>query len=276
MMIHYLLVTGITTVGLLLVAGLLHLIPKLGSAGRSLSDSLCRAPGLDILITWFTVLPLIAGPIAAGWIGFLAGLSGQIATLLIWTLIQEIVHPEARKAPRIISIINRKIGTFSNIVSLAATATVVPLFWVVRMAEIFIYPALVRFAGLPRYDQGEWVNVSRHKFEGLVGHDLIWCLYCDWMTGIWSLGTEILRNVESFWCPIRFHSEKKCANCQVDFPDIANGWVPASGNMADVVATIERHYPDDVKVHGWFGHPVRLTINGQPIPQPAAATVAAK
>ena len=37
----------------------------------------------------------------------------------------------------------------------------------------------------------------------VIGHALIWCLYCDWMTGVWSLGTEMLRNVESFWYPIR-------------------------------------------------------------------------
>ena len=35
------------------------------------------------------------------------------------------------------------------------------------------------------YKQAEWVNVSRTKFDGLVGHDLIWCLYCDWR---WSDG----------------------------------------------------------------------------------------
>ena len=50
--------------------------------------------------------------------------------------------------------------------------------------------------------------------------DLIWCLYCDWMTGVYAFGGEMLRNVESFWCPIRFYDGKKCENCKIDFPDI--------------------------------------------------------
>src|SRR5262249_57508799 len=112
------------------------------------------------------------------------------------------------------------------------------LFWVTRMAELFLYPPIASLTGLPKYNGAEWVNVSRQKFSGLVGHDLIWCLYCDWMTGIWSLGSEMLRNVESFWCPIRFYEGKKCENCKIDFPDIAVGWVPADGSMADIAATI--------------------------------------
>jgi hypothetical protein len=102
------------------------------------------------------------------------------------------------------------------------------------------------------------VNVSRQKFRGLVGHDLIWCLYCDWMTGVWSLGTEMLRNVESFWCPIRFASGKKCDNCKLDFPDVAGGWVPADSSVVEAAALVTEKFSGGQK--GWFGHPVRLTI----------------
>jgi hypothetical protein len=98
------------------------------------------------------------------------------------------------------------------------------------MAEVFVYPPIQWLTGFPSYRSGDWVNVSRHKFSGLVGHDLIWCLYCDWMTGIWSLGTEMLRNVESFWCPIRFSNTAKCDNCSVDFPDVKNEWVRRWGH----------------------------------------------
>jgi hypothetical protein len=141
------------------------------------------------------------------------------------------------------------------------TAIVTPLFALVRLAEVFIYPPLHWLVGLPDYNSGEWVNVSRQKFCGLVGHDLIWCLYCDWMTGIWSLGTEMLRNVESFWCPIRFYSDKKCANCAIDFPDVADGWVPADGTMAQVADTIDRMHGNGD--HSWFGKRVPLTVHGQ-------------
>ena len=106
------------------------------------------------------------------------------------------------------------------------------------------------------------MNVSRQKFSGLVGHDLIWCLYCDWMTGVWSLGSEMLRNVESFWCPIRFHSEKKCENCKIDFPDVDTTWIPASGTMQEVTELLDEKLTGGE--HSWHGHPARLTIEGRP------------
>ena len=180
------------SLALLAGAGVLHLIPRLGPGGKALSAWLCRAPGLDLMIAYFTVVPMIVGPILgaqyeAAWWGWLAGLGVGV------------------------------------------------------------------------------VNVSRHKFEGLVGHDLIWCLYCDWMTGIWSLGTEMLRNVESFWCPIRFDSSKKCANCTIDFPDLDNGWAKANGNMTDVDRVLSAHYPAPNGDNSWFGHPARLTVNGKQV-----------
>src|SRR5437870_4492141 len=117
-----------------------------------------------------------------------------------------------------------------------------PGFWVIRAMEILAYWPLVALLRFPKYDQSEWINVSRQKFSGLVGHDLVWCLYCDWMTGVYSLGAEMLRNVESFWCPIRFASGKKCDNCKLDFPDIEGGWVAPEGTMRDVVAALEKMY----------------------------------
>ena len=67
-----------------------------------------------------------------------------------------------------------------------------------------------RRAGIVRQLTGGIAGLFKAaKVEGLVGHDRIWCLYCDWMTGVWSLGTEMLRNVESFWCPLRFSSDAK-------------------------------------------------------------------
>jgi hypothetical protein len=72
----------------------------------------------------------------------------------------------------------------------------------------------------------------------------------------------MLRNVESFWCPIRFYDGKKCENCRQDFPDLENGWVPPDGTMGDVAALIESKYASVPRT--WFGHPARLTVNGQP------------
>jgi hypothetical protein len=246
---------------LLAGAGLLHLIPKLGQPGRDLSAALCRAPGLDWTITYFTVAPLFAGPILAGWPGLIGAVAGQIACVVIWTFLHELAHPAAVRGPRIVKVLNRLIGPWRNYTAVWLTAIVTPCFWLVRMAEVFIYPPIARLTGFPRYKGRDWVAVSRHKFSGLVGHDLIWCLYCDWMTGIWSLGSEMLRNVESFWCPIRFASDKKCANCSTDFPDVLNGWIPADGTMTQVADKLEQMHSGNI--HGWFGHPVRLTVKGK-------------
>ncbi len=74
----------------------------------------------------------------------------------------------------------------------------------------------------------------------------------------------MLRNVESFWCPIRFYDGKKCANCVVDFPDIDGGWVPADGTMQDVEQVLKEQYETDGP-RAWFGHPVRMTIKGNDV-----------
>jgi len=269
-LIHFLVTTGIVTAALLAGAGLLHLIPRLGQAAKNISEALCRAPGLDVVVTYFTVAPLIIAGIVVGWLGFAGAIAGQVLAVLIWTRLHELAHPQATKGPRIVKVLNRIVGPLRNHAALWLTATVTPMFWVVRMIQVVAYPPLRWLVRFPKYDEGQWVNVSRHKFRGLVGHDLIWCLYCDWMTGIWSLGTEMLRNVESFWCPIRFDHSKKCENCAIDFPDLEGGWVDANSDMAEVAQVLEKAHTGST--HAWFGHPVRITVRGkEPVLQPAGA-----
>ncbi len=263
----FLLLLSSILAALLAGAAVLHLIPKLGA--RSLSAALCRAPGLDIVITYFTAAPLFVGPIVGDRMGIGAGqglcaaLAAQVLTVMLWTVAHEAANRKHLKGPRIVKSLNAAVGRVRNHAAVWVTALAVPLFWLVRLAQYVVYPPLTWLVRLPRYNQAEWVNVSRHKFSGLVGHDLIWCLYCDWMTGIWSLGSEMLRNVESFWCPIRFDSSKKCENCKIDFPDVEGGWAPADGTMADVARVLETHYRKGDTVNPWFGHPVRLTVEGR-------------
>ena len=262
-----------SSVLLLIGAGMLHLIPRLGDAGKSMSAWFCRAPGLDVLIGYFSVAPMVAGLVVGAQafgtvLGSVAGLGvgvlSQVTMLLIWTWAHEFANRKHLKGPRIVSHINARVGPLRNHAALWVTAMAVPVFAFARLAEYIVYPPLTWLIRLPKYNDAEWVNVSRHKFRGLVGHDLIWCLYCDWMTGVWSYGTEMLRNVESFWCPIRFDSTKKCENCKIDFPDVDGGWAPADGDMADAVQALDRHYPGPNGDNSWFGHPARLTVNGEP------------
>ncbi len=248
---------------LLSLAGVLHLLPKLGKAGVALGAMLQHAPALDLMITVFTVLPWVLGVVLHGWMGLLAGIVGQMVTLQVWCFLHEMANRHVLKGPRIVKVLNSRVGRFRNHTAVWITALAVPMFWLVRVAEWIVYPPLILLVRFPAYNQKEWVNLSRQKFEGLVGWDLIWCLYCDWMTGIWSLGTEMLRNVESFWCPIRFDSSKKCDNCKIDFPDLENGWVPADGNITDVAQRLEEKYTDDPEqTYAWFGHESRKPCDG--------------
>ncbi len=261
----YLIPLAGTAVGLLVLAGFLHLVPKLGSAGRAVSAAFCKAPLLDVIVALLTWAPWVAACYWYNWRGFLGSLAGQMIALGIWCFLHEMAHPAARKGPRIVKSLNRIVGRAPNHLALWATLIAVPVFWVVRLGQITAYPLLRLIVDFPRYKHSEWVNVSRHKFDGLVGHDLIWCLYCDWMTGVYSLGGEMLRNVESFWCPIRFYDGKKCDNCRIDFPDVDNGWVAADATMADVTRVLDEHYAGGKRE--WFNHPARLTVKGKDVPQ---------
>ena len=245
----------------------LHGLALLGSAGRRVLRLCGRAPMLDLVVAWFTVVPAIVMGVVYGWVGLGGAILGQMLGLTLWCWGHELTHRDAVKGARIVTVLNRVVGRPRNHVALWVTSIAVPVFWVVRIGEWIVYPPLIWLVRFPRYPMGEWVNVSRHKFDGLVGHDLIWCLYCDWMTGVWSLGSEMLRNVESFWCPIRFLDDKKCANCSVDFPDVLKGWAKSDATMADVASLLSEKYEgrEGSQRNSWFGHPerVNLTVEGK-------------
>jgi len=243
--------------GVLSLAVLLTVLPRLGRHGRAISEALTRPPLLDLILATLTALPWIAGAIFAGWIGLGAAILGQMAALYAWIFLHELLYLHSARGPRIVRFTNRIVGRASNHLALWLTTFGVPVLWIIRLLEIFIYPTLIWLLRFPRYRHADWISLSRHKFRDLVGHDLVWCLYCDWMTGTWSLGTEMLRNVESFWCPIRFAHPAKLQNCRIDFPDIDGGWVPADGSMAQVQAVLEEKYGGDGD-RSWFGHPARL------------------
>ena len=219
------------------------------------NDWLCRAPALDWLIGFLSWIPWVLSSYWFCFHGFLGSIIGQLAFLYSFFYF----HSKQRKyeGPTIHKTANQIVGRFNNQLGLLMTLPALPVFLVVRFAEIILYPFLIWTMKFPKYDHGDWVNVSRQKFSGLVGADLVWCLYCDWMTGLYALGGEMLRNLESFWCPIRFYQDKKCDNCKVDFPDITE-WVKSEGTLQDVTELMKQKYPPESKgVRAWFGHPSR-------------------
>ncbi|MGE3109303.1 MAG: hypothetical protein AB7G11_12100 [Phycisphaerales bacterium] len=267
-------------VGLLVLAGLLHLMPRLGALGRSLGRQCAQAPLLDVVVFVLTMGPVVSAvalwwsvpgegafarsALAGGslWVNLGAALVAQGVAILVWCEVHLLAHPGVRRGARIVKSLNRAVGPVRNNLAVWWTAAAVPTFTIIRITQYVVYPPLTWIVGLPRYNNAHWVNVSRQKFSGLVGYDLIWCLYCDWMTGIWSLGSEMLRNIESFWCPIRYSSPEKCENCVREFPDIDAGWAKETTDIGEAARIIESKYPGPGGVNAWFGHPVRLTRDG--------------
>lgn len=258
--IDFLLMAGSVAISLVSLA---LLLTALARAPRWLGDIFARAPALDLIVALFTWIPWVVGLLRFGWWGLLAALAGQVATYFVWVAYHEQMYRRDMRGPRIVKVLNRTVGRWQNHAALWGTLIVLPAFWHFRLVEFIVYPMLVWTLDFPRYRHRDWVNVSRHKFEGLIGHDLFWCLYCDWMTGVTALGMEMLRNVESFWCPIRFYDGKKCENCKLDYPDVDHGWVPADGTMRDVEKTLNKMYGDGDR--SWFGHRTRLTVNGRAV-----------
>src|SRR2546422_10863584 len=71
-----LLIAASTLAGIAGFAGLLHLIPRLGVAGTRISAWLCRAPGLDLVVSLFTWVPPTVLGILYGWRGVAAASAG--------------------------------------------------------------------------------------------------------------------------------------------------------------------------------------------------------
>jgi hypothetical protein len=237
----------------------LGLIVSLLAIGRR-TGKLIVAPGLDVVVSALTWIPWVLAGWLCGWTGVLGCVIGQLLAMEAFCF-----WHEKQAGPREASIgrtLNRLTSPFDNNIALLATLPALPAFLLIRFSQLTTYPVLVRTVRLPPYNHAEWVSVSRQKFNGLVGHDLVWCLYCDWMTGIYALGGEMLRNLESFWCPIRFYPGKKCENCKLDFPDIPH-WVPADGTVADVEKKLVEKY-EGRRWNSWWSHPDRKTDHGVP------------
>ena len=219
----------------------------------AISDKITRAPVLDVFISLFTWIPWATGAWLDGWPGVAAALVAQFFALHAVCLTDRLVR--GKKGRTHTDAQNKLLGPLRNQLALFATVPAAVVFVGVRAIEIFTYPLVAWLAKMPNYRHGDWVNLSRHKYDGLIGYDLLWCWYCDWMTGLWALGSEMLRNIESFWCPIRFHDDLKNNHALTDFPDVAE-WAPADGTMEDAVRAFEKHY-DGKRENSWWGHPDR-------------------
>ena len=160
------------TLGLLLGAGLLHLLARMGQVGEHLSEAACRAPLLDVIICYFAILPLVVGPLVADWSGLIIAIVAQFTALLIWQTIHEAAHRDAVRGPRIIKALSKKVGPVRYLTAAYMTALATPVFWVARAAQIIVYPSLVRLVNLPAYNTAEWVMFRGKNSADLWGMTL--------------------------------------------------------------------------------------------------------
>ncbi len=216
----------------------------------SVTERIAEAPALDFFISLFTWVPWVVGGLWQGWMGIAAAVVAQILFLHAFCLVHRALR--GKKGRTLTDAQGRVLGPIRNQLCLLVQTPAIVAFVGIRATELLLYPAIAALGRLPTYRQREWVNLSRHKYNGLIGYDLVWCWYCDWMTGLWSLGSEMLRNIESFWCPIQFLSPEKNQNAAIDFPDVKK-WAPPDGTMEDAVRLIEQHYDGKAR-NSWWGH----------------------
>jgi len=217
----------------------------------AVTDKIAQAPALDFFISLFTWIAWAVGVWWWGWLGLAAAVVAQILFLHAFCLVHRALR--GKKGRTLTDAQGRVLGPIRNQLCLLVQTPAIFAFVAIRAAQLILYPPIAALGRLPTYRQAEWVNLSRHKYSGLIGYDLLWCWYCDWMTGLWCLGSEMLRNIESFWCPIQFQSPEKNRNAAIDFPDVKK-WAPPDGTMEDAVRLIEKHY-DANRSNSWWGHP---------------------
>jgi len=145
-------------------------------------------------------------------------------------------------------------------------AIVTPMFSLVRLAEIFVYPQLQWLVGFPRYSREWLMSPAISSRAGRSRSRLVFVLRLDDRRLV--AGNRNAAECRIVLVSHSFDNTKKCENCAIDFPDLDHGWVAADGNMAQVVETIEKEHAGGH--HEWFGHPVRLTMKGKEI-EPTAS-----
>src|SRR6266566_5608114 len=130
-MMTLLLIVAFTLIGIVGFAGLLHLIPRLGAAGTRVGAWLCRAPGLDLVVSLVTWIPPTVLGIVFGWRGVVGSIVGQVLGMLVWMFAHELANRK-RDGPRIVTFLNRTVGRLNNHIALWVTALALPVFIVLR------------------------------------------------------------------------------------------------------------------------------------------------
>src|SRR6266581_4702366 len=78
-------------------------LARLGAAGTRISAWLCRAPGLDLLVSLLTWIPPTVLGILYGWRGVAGAIIGQLLGMLVWMFAHELANRQYVNGPRIVT-----------------------------------------------------------------------------------------------------------------------------------------------------------------------------
>src|SRR5438128_12689721 len=127
-MIPLLRIAASTLVGIAGFAGLLYLIPRLGAAGTRIGAWVCRAPGLDLVVSLVTWIPPTVLGIVLGWRGVVGSIIGQLLVMLVWMFAHELANRQRVNGPRIVTFRHRTVGRLNNPVPLRVTSAAITCF----------------------------------------------------------------------------------------------------------------------------------------------------
>lgn len=219
-------------------------------------------PCLDLWIAAYVYAPPIVTAVVYSWTEVLICIAVQTLFLALYSAMHSLSYRirKGQKGGRLLSSLSKGLSRPRVILGFYITLLAIPVFVVLRVGQLTVYPLLQWSVDYPSYKHSDWIQLSRHKFEGLIGLDLLWCLYCEWAAGVYALGGEMVRNNESFWCPIRFYSQKHCENCEMTFPDLKE-WVEPTGSIEQVQELLEKKYPKNQRPKSWYAHSSRTNSN---------------
>jgi len=221
------------------------------------SESFSKGWSLDFWIFIFVFAPPMAGLFSSP-MSLLFILLAQGSFLFLFCEAHEFYFRKFKKVTgkRLLGVLGKSLGRTRVVLGFYITLLAIPVFFVIRVGQLTVYPLLHWVLRFPAYKSEEWIQLSRQKYHGLVGIDLLWCLYCEWAAGVYALGGEMIRNNESFWCPIRFYDQKHCENCTLDFPDLKK-WIPQNESIDKAERLLAQQYPPGQEVNAWYDHPSR-------------------
>ena len=123
------------------------------------SDALLRAPLLDLMVGLFTWIPWIITFYLSRLHGLFGCFIGQWIMLSFFCNIHTMLH--SYKGPTLKHTLNQIIGPTRNHLGLLFSLLALPILLVVRLGQIVIYPLLVWTLNFPKYNDGDWINVSQ-------------------------------------------------------------------------------------------------------------------